>query len=147
MWPLASWHELARQLEKLGYDVAVIGGEQEKERGDAIIAGLKGGRNLSGEFSISESAAFLAACRIAVSHDTGAMHLAYAVGTPVVALFSPRQLSSKWYPPQERGAVIQKMVECAGCFRKQCDDNICMKHITVDEVITLIERYVGEDKK
>lgn len=145
MWPLTSWHELAQRLENLGYDIAVIGGEQEKERGDQIIAGLVRGINLAGHFSIAQSAAFLSTCRIAVCHDTGAMHLAYAVGTPVVALFSPRQLSSKWYPPHERGSVIQKMVECAGCFRKECDDNICMKQISIDEVMVMIQAYVSKD--
>jgi len=134
MWPLESWRALAESLTRQGYSIAVIGGEQEKEKGDAIVAGLERANNFCGLFSIAQSAGFLQFCTGAICHDTGAMHLAYAVDIPLVALFSPRQLSSKWFPPKETSRVLMNVVECAGCFRKTCEDNICMKSITPQDV-------------
>lgn len=129
MWPLESWQKLARSLHEKGFAIAVIGGDQEKERANTTVEGLEYGYNFCGAFSIAQSAGFLQLCTGAICHDTGAMHLAYAVKTPLVAMFSPRQLSSKWFPPSEGTYVVMNMVECAGCFRKKCDDNICMKQI------------------
>lgn len=129
MWPLDSWQKLARSLHEKGFAIAVIGGDQEKERANTIVANLEYGYNFCGAFSIAQSAGFLQLCTGAICHDTGAMHLAYAVKTPLVAMFSPRQLSSKWFPPSEGNYVVMNMVECAGCFRKTCEDNICMKQI------------------
>jgi len=147
MWPLESWQKLARSLHEKGFAVAVIGGDQEKERANTIVEGLEYGYNFCGAFSIAQSAGFLQLCTGAICHDTGAMHLAYAVKTPLVALFSPRQLSSKWFPPEEGNSVVMNMVECAGCFRKRCDDNICMKQIDPVAVERRLLEMIGSSKQ
>lgn len=134
MWPTENWIELAEKLVNNGFFIALIGGEQEKEKANFIVKKQKNILNFCGEFSVSQSAMFLKKCLLAVSHDTGAMHLSYAVGTPVIALFSTRQLFSKWLPPKNNSVSIYKIVDCSGCFFKDCKNNICMKNITVDEV-------------
>ncbi|MFA6630106.1 MAG: hypothetical protein WCS55_10145, partial [Sulfuricurvum sp.] len=60
---------------------------------------------------------------------------------------SPRQLSSKWFPPEEGNSVVMNMVECAGCFRKRCDDNICMKQIDPVAVERRLLEMIGSSKQ
>ncbi len=138
-WPIESWIELASQL-KSDNDIYLIGGNAESEEANEIANSNQGIKNICGKTSLMQTAAVLEKMRIAVSHDTGAMHLCYAVGTPVVSLFSTRELSDKWYPPKNSRFVIEKLEECSFCFRKNCNDNICMKDIAVQEVMIGIKK-------
>lgn len=133
-WCHESWKILAVKLLSEGFGVIVIGGEQEMILGDELSKISPSVINLCGKTSISQSASLLTETVCAVSHDTGAMHLAYAVGTPVVALFSTRQLSTKWHPYGQNHRVIEKFLPCSGCFKKVCENNICMGLITPEEV-------------
>lgn len=62
------------------------------------------------------------------------MHLAYAVETPIIALMSTRDLTNKWYPYGNNNIVLERVLPCSFCLKKECEDNICMKNISVDEV-------------
>ncbi len=143
-WPLSSWRSLAIALCQEGFSVAIIGGEQEKQDAQIIIADLDHAYNFCGQFSIAQSAGFLQLCTAAICHDTGAMHLCYAVHTPLVALFSSRQLASKWFPPQKGNAVLMHILPCSGCFRKQCENNLCLKEITPDAVERQLHKLLKE---
>lgn len=143
-WPLSSWRSLAVALCKEGFSVAVIGGEQEKQDAHKIIADLDRAYTFCGQFSIAQSAGFLQTCTAAICHDTGAMHLCYAVHTPLVALFSSRQLASKWFPPEKGNAVLMQILSCSGCFRKQCENNLCLKEITPDAVERQLHELLKE---
>jgi ADP-heptose:LPS heptosyltransferase len=133
-WPSSSWCELAKKITKEDIAIVVVGGDQERELGEQIAKVSPWVKSVCGEFSLAQSGAALSGVDLAISHDTGAMHLAYAVRTPVISLFSTRQLSTKWHPYGTQHTVIEKYLPCSGCFKKVCDDNICMKNITVEEV-------------
>ncbi|MGB0732338.1 MAG: glycosyltransferase family 9 protein [Pontibacterium sp.] len=134
-WPLDNWAELAKCLGQEG-DVYIIGGPDEREEADQIVSLAPHAVNLCGETSILETAALLEALDLVVSQDTGAMHLAYAVGTPLVALFSTRDLSNKWHPPAASSVVLERVLSCSFCFKHDCEDNICMTGISVDDVLS-----------
>ncbi|MCP3929098.1 MAG: glycosyltransferase family 9 protein, partial [Bacteroidetes bacterium] len=79
---------------------------------------------------------------LTLSNDTGPMHLSYAVGTPVVAIFSTWQFSGWWFPPNDglNQIVRAKNVPCAICMKEPCShDSFCMEKITIEEVIEKIE--------
>ncbi|WP_370277011.1 glycosyltransferase family 9 protein [Pontibacterium sp.] len=133
-WPLERWKELSRALQTEA-EVYLIGGPDEVEESNLISGTNSGVRNLCGKTSILETAAILSKMDLAISQDTGAMHLAYAVHTPLVSLFSTRDLSDKWHPPAASSVVLERVLPCSFCFRSECVNNVCMTGISVDEVL------------
>ena len=91
LWPAAAWAELADWLSREhGLQVAITGSAADRELAAQICAAMQEpALNLAGRTSLPELAAVLRRARLAVTTDTGAMHLAAALGTPVVALFGP----------------------------------------------------------
>ncbi len=132
-WPLDNWVSLAERLEGQ-FSLCVIGGPDEQAEAGYISSRVPSVTDLCGKTSILQTAELLRRCDAVVALDTGAMHLAYAVGTPVVALFSTRDITAKWRPYGEQNIAIEKQVPCSYCFSRHCDDNICMQQISVDEV-------------
>jgi len=134
-WVIENWINLAKPFIDAGYKIALIGGEQEKSKGEQISKNSENILDFCGKLSISQSAYLLKNCNLAICHDTGAMHLSYAVGTKTIAVMSSRQFYTKWAPPQNLGVVIQKTLECSGCFMSQCPINHeCMTNIFTEEV-------------
>jgi heptosyltransferase-2 len=91
--------------------------------------------NLSGKTDLGTLAALFAEVDLVVSNDSGAMHLAAAVGSPVVAIFgSP---SPGWTSPKgPRTRIVWRDEPCAPCYADNCDIGIvCLDRITPDEVL------------
>jgi heptosyltransferase-2 len=126
--------ELGRRLAGRGR-VAVVGGPSEAELGERVARGV-GGVNLAGKTSVSQLAAAIARCSLFVTNDTGPMHVADAVGVPVVAVFGP----TDWVvtPPYGSGhRVVRREIECSPCLKRACPlgHHHCMKWVTVEEVL------------
>ena len=100
--------------------------------------------SLVGQDRLEILPALLRRCRVLVSGDTGAMHLAAAVGVPVVALFGPTD-PRLTRPLGEGHAVIWKQVPCAPCFLPRCPiDHPCMGQISVEEVEAAVTRALSK---
>jgi 3-deoxy-D-manno-octulosonic-acid transferase/heptosyltransferase-1 len=92
---------------------------------------------VAGETTLRELAALYKEASLLLTTDSGPMHLAAAVGTPVVALFGPT--SPERTGPYGAGhVVIRKGLACSPCFRKACDTLECMKTIGVEEVFQAV---------
>jgi heptosyltransferase II len=95
-------------------------------------------RNLAGQTSLRELCAALKACDLLITNDTGPMHVAAAVGTPVVVPFgstSP-ELTGPGLPGETRHRLLKAPVVCSPCFLRECPiDFRCMKSITVESVV------------
>lgn len=89
--------------------------------------------NLEGQTTLKDLAELYRRAALLVTTDSGPMHLAAALGTPVVALFGPTD-PDRTGPYGSGHIVIQEALDCVPCFRKTCRDMICMKGITVDKV-------------
>lgn len=132
-WPVDRFRALVQRLaQEAGLAVVVIGGRGEQAQAAEVLAG---GRetprvlNLVGRCSLRELAALLQRARVVVSNDSGPIHVAAAVGTPVVALFGTGEAGShprRWGPWGEGHTVIHKPLEA----------------ITVDEVVVAVARYL-----
>jgi ADP-heptose:LPS heptosyltransferase len=138
-WGDAKWSKLLAALgTKLpGWGLIALGAAVERERSSALLAHWKGRSvNLAGQLTVRESGAVLQACRAYIGHDSGPMHLAAAVGTPCVAIFSARNLPGRWFPFGDNHHVFYKRTECAGCGLFHCVEQRkkCIDAITVDEV-------------
>ena len=100
-----------------------------------ICKGLQDDRvlNLAGKTSLRELLALIQQCKVLLTNDSGPMHIASALGTPLVALFG--STSDVQTGPYAGGKVIHKHVECSPCYKRVCPiDFRCMKRIEVDEV-------------
>ena len=98
--------------------------------------------NLAGETSVAETAAVLQGARALVTNDTGPMHLACAVGTPVVAIFGPTR-ESKWGPRGERDTtIVDEGCDCRPCYHlsymPDCNDRKCLAAIDAGRVISVL---------
>ncbi len=115
-------------------------GECERIRAEAG----KGVYTIAGKTSLRESACLLADAALLVTVDSGPMHLACAVGTPVVALFGP---TAPWRtgPFGKEYSVVRKEMDCSPCYsRKKCPvgHHRCMDDISVDEVVKVCCNYL-----
>jgi heptosyltransferase I len=129
LWPPASWARLAEWFHEQGFQVAVTGSAADRE----LVAAIAGQSqtpilNLAGSTSLAQLAAVLRKARIAVTTDTGAMHLAAALGTPVTALFGP---TAPWRtgPFGDGHQVVRLGLPCSPCFKRQCPDPRCLNDL------------------
>jgi heptosyltransferase-2 len=139
-WPAERFAAVARAVSarKRGVVWFVFGGPADHESGEAI-AKLAGDSvyNVAGKTSLREFMALLKLCRVLLTNDTGPMHIAAALGTPVVVPFgstSP-ELTGPGLPGDPRNALIRGEAPCAPCFRRTCPiDFRCMTSISVERV-------------
>lgn len=102
--------------------------------------------NLAGQTTLRELCAGLKVCQVALTNDTGPMHLAAAVGTPVIVPFgstSP-ELTGPGLPGDPRHHLLKARVPCSPCFRRECPiDFRCMNDIGVEQVVeTVLKLFV-----
>ncbi len=148
-WGAAKFAEVAGRLAaKYGARIVIVAGESDKSLGDEVAALLEGGCvNLSGRTTVADLASVLRRVRLFVSNDSGPVHIACAVGTPVIAIFgrSDRGLSPRrWGPTGGRDVVLYKDAGCDECLAHNCKRGFaCLEAITVDEVVAAAGRILG----
>ncbi len=141
-WSQNNWRKLSLKLLEKGYHIAFIGAFFDKSFINPIIRDLDKEcvKSYAGEFSVMDSAALLKLSILTISVDTGPMHLSYAVGTKVIALFSARDYANKWYPPIELGLSIRKDIRCSPCFLNNCPiGNECINEINPKDILDVID--------
>ncbi len=136
LWPRERYAEVGRLLmEKQGLFPVIIGGREDREAGEELLSEWGAGWCAAGELSVRESAALLEGARFYLGNDTGAMHLAAAVGKPCVAVFSARDWPGIWEPYGEGHKVLRFDVPCSGCQLDVCDKKLqCLRGIEVQQV-------------
>src|SRR5438874_6782673 len=115
-WPVAHWSALAERLGAAGYRPVIVGGPEDRGLAQQLVAEGGGAvASAAGEFSLQETGALLARARVVVSGDTGVMHMATGVGTPVVALFGPTVGRFGFFPYAAGPAVLERALDCRPC--------------------------------
>ena len=123
-----------RIRDEMGCEVIFTGSNLDEQIIGDITGMMKAGvLNLAGQTNLKELAYLYSRCKVLITTDTGPMHMAAAMGCPVVALFGP---TAPWRTgPYGKGhKVIRADVECSPCFKKRCDHMKCMDEITVEKV-------------
>ncbi|HVB39912.1 MAG TPA: lipopolysaccharide heptosyltransferase II [Terriglobales bacterium] len=151
-WLPERFAELAASLAGDGAQVVLVGGEAEREVGRNVrmlAARPFQIKNLAGETSLPSLAALLSAVDLLVANDSGPMHLAAAVGTPVVALFGSTN-DRETYPLTAAGKLrLLKVpgIECSPCKLRECPiDHRCMTRMSVAEVLAAARAVLAETK-
>jgi len=150
LWASENWAQLATRLaeEIPPRRIALLGGPQDRTLAESVLAaGPPGLFDGVGAFSLKETAGLIATSDCFVGCDTGPMHIAVAVGTPLVALFGAAN-PARTGPFGRRDSVIFKGVECSPCRKRECpiDTHPCMTRITVDEVLERVRGLLGEGR-
>lgn len=116
-------------------DVVFFGTPSEETVFEAIAAGIKGlSISLVGKTEIADLPALLSQCQLFVGNDSGAMHVAAAVGLPVVAVFGPTDPQGT-APITPRCTVVQEKPYCSPCFLRRCPiDHRCMTNVAPEAV-------------
>jgi lipopolysaccharide heptosyltransferase II len=145
-WPSERFAELADRLtSQYGCQVLIGGSRQESDLAEQIRQMAKSRPIImAGRTTIKQFAAIAKKSALFVGNDSGAMHIASAVGTPVVALFGPSS-PVEWGPRGGATEVIYKGLDCRTCFHPICHrgEQNCMKLIAVDEVMSASGRLMG----
>jgi len=119
-WPAKRWNGFTHLCEMLPADhrILLVGDDADRAH-TAPIADALGDRclDLAGRFRIMDVAAHIARARVFVGNDSGLMHLAEAVGVPVVALFGPTVDSFGYYPSLPLSRTVERQLACRPCSR------------------------------
>jgi lipopolysaccharide heptosyltransferase II len=139
-WPPQRFAALAdRLIEEKGTQVVLVGGPDDGAIAATIKAGMRQeSRDLTGQLTFGQLGALLERCDLFIGHDTGAMHLAVAVGAPVIAIFGPSD-PRRYGPYGENSVALWHDVGCNPClldgrWDAACRRFRCIEAVTVEEV-------------
>ncbi len=129
--PAKRWPYFRQLAEEITLPAVLLGSANDLESCRTIP-----GKNLAGKTTLDEATALIAGAAVVVSNDSGLMHVAAALGRPLVALFGSS--SPEHTPPQSPAArVLWLRLECSPCFQRECPLGHfrCMKEISVEQVL------------
>ncbi|MBF0218483.1 MAG: lipopolysaccharide heptosyltransferase II [Gammaproteobacteria bacterium] len=146
-WSAAQYGEVAGRLIAQGYAVWLIGSNKDRSVADQINRCVAGQAvNLCGQTSLEDAVDLLAGVDAVVSNDSGLMHIAAAVGTPLVAIYG--STTPRYTPPLTNHAeVLHLGLPCGPCFKRQCpiyETPACLDNISVDRVEAALLRLLSK---
>ncbi|MFC5137485.1 glycosyltransferase family 9 protein [Actinomycetospora rhizophila] len=137
-WPAERFAAVVRGLAADGLTVVVSGTEREPELVDAVAGDV--GVALAGGLGLGDLAALLAGAEVVVANNSGGVHLADAVGAPVVELFAGTETVDQYRPRSTRAEVLTRPVSCAPCRQLVCPFGQECLAIGPDEVLAAARR-------
>ncbi|MBI2424589.1 MAG: glycosyltransferase [Candidatus Hydrogenedentes bacterium] len=145
-WPLEYWSSLLDMLPE-SYQVVLCGGPDECQDAECVIAGLSRRplgtvHNFAGKLDVRATAGLIRDCRLFISNDSGLMHVAAAMKTPVLAIFGPT-MPSKNAPwgDSATNRYLQSDIPCCPCYVADpkalmaCGEQVCLAQITPEIVL------------
>jgi heptosyltransferase I len=143
-WPAERFGALAAAIhERHSLTSMVLWGPGEEALADAVVAASSGAAKAAPPTTIIDIVALARRADLMISGDTGPMHIAGAVGTPIVALFGPTrsERNGPWSPAD---ISISRFDQCACHYERRCRrTEPCIDDISVDEVLAAVERRVA----
>lgn len=144
-WPAEKFQETIRRLLlRPGRSIILVGGSDERAYLEAIARKFSSRVSILPAGTLHRAAAVLSRCHVAVTNDSGLMHLAVSVGTPTVTVYGPTSPGS-WNPGQLPHRYIQaEGLACLVCNRDRCPfGHECMEWVSPDRVVQEIEAVLG----
>lgn len=145
-WPAERFAELADRLASdYGFQVLIGGSRDEEALAQRIQATARTRPvSIAGLTTLKQFASIAKRAALFVGNDSGAMHMAAAVGAPMVALFGPSN-PDEWGPRGDRMTVLYKGLDCRACFHPTCErgELNCMKQLSVQEVYAATVQLLG----
>lgn len=143
-WPLRSFRELAASLaQRPDTEIVIVAGPRDVELAREFES-IRGVVNLAGKTSPRDLAALFRDCQLVISNDSGPMHVAAAVGTPVLDVTVGSALAAETAPYGEGHVVIEPDIACFPCSsRRSCGSNACGDRIAPETVLRITEWMLG----
>ncbi len=143
-WPPQRFGALAVEIRaRLGVRTLVLWGPGEEEIASSVVSAARGSAELAPRTSIVDVFAIASRARLVISGDTGPLHIAAAVGTPVVALFGPT-FTERNGPWSTADVAISRAWRCSCHYERKCRFlQPCIEDISIDEVIAATETRVA----
>nr|WP_320193778.1 lipopolysaccharide heptosyltransferase I [uncultured Desulfobacter sp.] len=144
LWDNKKFADLSDRIqERYGARIVFTGGPEDRPVIDTIISMTnKAGINLAGLTTLKMLAALYEQAEVLVTTDTGPMHLGAAAGTRVVAIFGS---TAPWRtgPYGSNHVVVRSGERCSPCFKRKCEHRTCMRDISVDQVMSAVDKQMG----
>ncbi len=145
-WSPANFRILALELTGIGFKIVVTGAQGEEKLVESVVHGTKSSVKASvGKLGLLEYAAFVKLSDLFISNSTGPLHIAAAVGTPVIGFYPPILACSpsRWGPVTKRKIVfVPDRTQCTLCRGGECRGNVCMDQIQVANVISAVRTLI-----
>jgi lipopolysaccharide heptosyltransferase I len=143
LWPAESFGRVAQGLRERGLAVLVSWGPGEEKLADRVVAASGGAARRAFATTLLEYVELARRARLVVAADTGPLHLACAIGVPVVGIFGPTDpaRNGPWSPED---VTVRRRPLCAPCHRRRCPMHEgVMQAIPPEEVLKAIDRRLG----
>ena len=138
-WPVERFAALAWALrERLGLESVVAGGA-----GDIALGERIGVLNLAGKTSLRELVALLEGAQLVVANDSGPMHIAAALGRPLVAVFGPTN-PLRTGPYGRMDSVVRLDMPCSPCYSRRCSHQSCLQWLGIESVVQLAQTQIEQ---
>jgi heptosyltransferase III len=146
-WGLAQYAELAdRLVTESGARVLLLWGPGQREDVERLQGLMKSKAVIPPATTLKQLGALLRICTFVVSNDSGPMHLAAAVGTPVLGIFGPTNPLLQGPYGSKNMTVRKEGLDCLGCNLTKCPiGNICMAELSVDDVMRAVRSLMGRN--
>jgi lipopolysaccharide heptosyltransferase II len=144
-WPVEYYIELAKQLSEQGYRIELFGSKQDQDVCSKIALAVPSAIDHTGRLHLSDLPSALAKCSFAITNDSGLMHLASAVGLPMLSFFGPTVKEFGFAPRSPKATVLENVgLYCRPCTKiglDHCPEKHfrCMKEITPEQAIVTIQ--------
>ncbi len=150
-WPEESWVELIRGVHSLHGEIQVVllGSARDRPVNRRVARAARHAEpgirlaDAAGSTDLPAAAALLERFSLFVSTDTGPLHMAAALGVPLIGLYGPtRYDQTRPFPVMPTAVVLRKDLPCQPCYgtprQKTCTENICMRSIRVEDVLNMV---------
>lgn len=137
-WPVENYAALVRPLrDRFGLATVVAGSPDESALADQV-----GGINVAGETSLRQLVALLQRADLVVANDSGPMHIAAALGMPLVTPFGPTN-PVRTGPYRRQDSVLRIDIPCSPCYSRRCSHQSCLRWLGVEPVLKLAEQQLA----
>jgi len=144
-WPPERFAALGHEMQKeFGVRLVLLGGPEDRDAGEQVQAGLPKALNLIGRTSLRQALGVLRHLKLLITNDSGLMHAAGALGTPLVAIFGSTDPGATG-PFTPRATVLHHPLPCSPCLERTCDHGYkCLLDISVAEVMAGARLWLKE---
>ncbi|MCB1084861.1 MAG: glycosyltransferase family 9 protein, partial [Chlamydiia bacterium] len=134
-WSPKHFSTLGQRLTKeKGATLILTGDQSEALLVEEVANTIPRALSVAGKLSVRETAALIEKCALFITNDTGPMHLAFAMRTPTLALFSPTNPKLCGPYKIEHGIALAKAPTCTPCIQKKCQAPFCMEQFSPNSV-------------
>ena len=143
LWENRKFARVADLVREKGFKICFTGGHNDFDEIEKIRSMMAHDSvNLAGKTSLKTLAALYEIADLLLTTDTGPMHIAAAIGTPVVAIFGPTS-PMRTGPFGDGHVIVQTNSECAPCFKRVCPTRACMEEISVETVGEILDKMLS----